>query len=320
MANTPRFLDEPLPPAGQSGTAIIHAEPPVADHPGRPVLLEAEPDAPGELRGTWQPQDLAASSSSASNLPWIPLGIVVVLVSLAASSAIGVIIHLADHSVFLGAVFGLMLSLGAGLIAYGLIGEWRSYRKLKSVDRLRAALADNALSLEALRAVALGWLELVDATLPDATRAISDIRSVPTAIEIQAVLRNRAADPLQQAAEAIGRRAGLQAASLIAVSPHASWDGVIAGLRGLMVIRDVARLFGLRPGLTVTIVLVRKVAWTAAGVSGVELLSQGLADHALSTLPFARHIAASVPGSGIAALRLYRLANMAAAACCPVSR
>ncbi len=112
-ANTPRFLDEPLSPAGQSGTAI-HAEPPVANHPGRPVLLEAEPDAPGELRGTWQPQDLAASSS-ASNLPWIPLGIVVLRVSLAASSAIGVIIHLADHSVFLGAVFGLMLSLGASV-------------------------------------------------------------------------------------------------------------------------------------------------------------------------------------------------------------
>jgi putative membrane protein len=284
------------------------------------VLLEAEPDAPAELQGTWRPQDLPANPASAGGVHWIALGIAVVLVSLAASAAIGVIMHLADHSIFLGAVFGLMLILGVGLIGYGLAGEWRGYRKLKSVDRVRATLASDALSIEALRTAALGWLDQVAATLPDATGAISALRSVPTAIEIQAVLRNRAADPLHQAAEAIGRRAGLQAASLIAISPHASWDGVIAGLRGLLIIRDVARLFGLRPGLTVTIVLVRKVAWTAAGISGIELLSQGLADHALSALPFARHIAASVPGGGVAALRLYRLAAMAAEACCPVPR
>jgi hypothetical protein len=28
----------------------------------------------------------------------------------------------------------------------------------------------------------------------------------------------------------LGQRAGLQAASLTAVSPHAGWDGIIAGL------------------------------------------------------------------------------------------
>jgi hypothetical protein len=52
----------------------------------------------------------------------------------------------------------------------------------------------------------------------------------------------------------------------------------------------------------------------------VDLLSQGLADRALSAVPVTRHIAASVPGSGVAALRLYRLATMAAEACCPVPR
>jgi hypothetical protein len=40
---------------------------------------------------------------------------------------------------------------------------------------------------------------------------------------LHAVLRDRAADLLRKAAQAIGCRTGLQAASLIAVSPHASW-------------------------------------------------------------------------------------------------
>jgi putative membrane protein len=198
---------------------------------------------------------------------------------------------------------------------------WRTpYRRLASVSRLRADFGNDMLSLEMLRAAALGWLDQVSATLADADTVIRAVRSAPTAIEIRATLRDSVAEPLHQAANAVGRRAGLQAASLIAISPHASWDGFIAGLRGLLIIREIARLFGLRPGLAVTLILVRKVAWTAAGVSGIELLSQGLADHALSALPFTRHIAASVPGSGVAALRLYRLANIAAVACCPVAR
>jgi hypothetical protein len=61
------------------------------------------------------------------------------------------------------------------------------------------------------------------------------------------------------------------------------------------------------------------VAWTAAGVSGIDLLSQSLADHALSALPFVKHIAKAVPGGGLAALRLYRLASLTAEACCPVA-
>jgi putative membrane protein len=215
---------------------------------------------------------------------------------------------------------GLAFSLGAGLIGYGFAGEWRGYRKLKTVDRLRATLAGDAVSIEVLRAAALGWLDQVAATLPDADSTIRTIRSAPTVIEIQAVLCNRVADPLHQAAKAIGLRAALQAASLIAVSPHASWDGVIAGLCGLLIIREVARLFGLRPGLAVTVLLVRKVAWTAAGISGIDLLSQSVAANVLSTVPLVKHIVAPVAASSAAAMRLHQLANIAAAACCPVAR
>jgi putative membrane protein len=94
------------------------------------------------------------------------------------------------------------------------------------------------------------------------------IRSATSQAELQAVLRNRVAEPLRQEAKATGRRATLHAAGLIAISPHARWDGIIAGLRGLLIIRDVARLFGLRPGPLVTLLLVHKVAWTTARYHG----------------------------------------------------
>ncbi len=135
----PRFLDEDPSPARQSGIAV-HTEPPPVERLDRlvgPVLLAAEPDAPAELQHTWKPRDLAASSASVTSLHWTALGIAVVLVSLAVFSAIGFVLGLGERSVFLGAASGLGLSLGVGLIGYGLAGEWRGYRKLKTVDRVR---------------------------------------------------------------------------------------------------------------------------------------------------------------------------------------
>ena len=109
-------------------------------------------------------------------------------------------------------------------------------------------------------------------------------------------------------------------ATLVAVCPHPALDGLIAGARGLLVIRRAAALYGLRPGLTVTLALLRWVAWTAAGPTGLSMVSQGLADYVLTGLPVGKHVAAAIPGTGAVAVRLYRLAGITAEACCPVSR
>ena len=92
----------------------------------------------------------------------------------------------------------------------------------------------------------------------------------------------------------------------------------MAGLRGLVLVRQIAQLYGVRPGVAATLILLRRVAWTAAGVSGMELLSQTLADHALKELPIVKRLVGAVPGSGLAAIRLYRLADMTAEACSPL--
>ena len=139
-------------------------------------------------------------------------------------------------------------------------------------------------------------------------------------VELRGVLRSRVADPLRERAASLGRRAAAEGATLVAVCPHPALDGLIAGARGLLVIRRVAALYGLRPGLTVTLALLRRVAWTAAGTTGLSMVSQGLADHVLTGLPVVKHVAAAIPGTGAVAVRLYRLAGVTAEACCPVSR
>jgi len=118
--------------------------------------------------------------------------------------------------------------------------------------------------------------------------------------------------------QSIGRRAAVEGATLVAICPHPAWDGLIAGGRGLLVIRHVAALYGLRPGLAVTLALLRRVAWTA-GTTGVSLVSQGLADHALTSMPVLKHVAGALPGTGVVAVRLYRFASVTAETCSPVA-
>jgi putative membrane protein len=316
MTNRPYFLDEEPPPPAACEIAAP-AGPPPEDLPSGPILLEAEPDAPATLQATWRPQNLLVPPAPVGTVPWIALGTIVVIVSLVLLSGLAFVFDMAKRSAVLGVVSGLSLGLGFGLIGYGICREWLSYRQLKTVDHTRAALSGRDMPIETLRAAALCWLDQVRAMLPEAVAMA--IRSAATAVEIQAILRNRAADPLREAAKEIGRRAAVQSASLIAISPHASWDGLIAGVRAVLIIRAVARLFGLRPGMAMTIALFRRVAWTAAGTAGIELVSQGLADQVLGAMPIVKHLAASVPGSGVAAVRLYRLARITAEACCPVA-
>ncbi len=80
----------------------------------------------------------------------------------------------------------------------------------------------------------------------------------------------------------------------------------------------VGRIFG---GLayTPTLALLRCLAWTAAGTTRLSLVSQGLADHVLTNMPFVKHVTGAIPGTGAVAVRLYRLAGVTAEACCPVS-
>jgi len=60
--------------------------------------------------------------------------------------------------------------------------------------------------------------------------------------EIRGVLRSQVADRLRETANGIGTRAAIEGATLVAICPHPAWDGIIAAVRGLLVIRRVAAL------------------------------------------------------------------------------
>lgn len=126
-------------------------------------------------------------------------------------------------------------------------------------------------------------------------------------------------EPLRQTSRVAGQRAALEGGVMVAISPSPALDGVLAGLRGLSLVRQVAQIHGLRPNLAVTVALLRRAVWTAAGVSGADLVAQAVSEQVLGRIPVLQHIAAAVPGSSVTALRLSRLAHVTAEACCPLA-
>jgi len=123
---------------------------------------------------------------------------------------------------------------------------------------------------------------------------------------------------LRQATRRFGDRAALEGGALVAISPSPALDGVVAGLRGLSLLRQVAALHGLRPGAAVTLALLRRLAWTAASLPGLDLLGRALAEGTLAHVPVLKQIAAAIPGSGVTAFRLRRMADATARACSPL--
>ena len=321
----PGFLDDPEdvqaaaanpPHAPVSGQEL----PLVAGLPHGPVLLEALPDAPARLDVGWTPEVVAAPRVRVGAVSWLVAGLCLLVGSWLALSIVSFVAGLFGQGVLLGAAGAVLVGSAVCMVLYAGLLEARAYRSLGNAERLRAVLAAPDTTVAILRARTLEWLGQTGEAIPDAPTVIRLVLEAGSVAEVRGILRSRVANPLRERAESLGRRAAVEGATLVAVCPHPAWDGLIAGARALLLVRRVAALYGLRPGLAVTLALLRQVAWTATGTTGLVLVSQGLADHVLTGLPIVKHVAGAIPGTGAVAVRLYRLAGVTAEACCPVPR
>ncbi len=285
------------------------------------MLLDPQPPgargAGGIIDSGWNPAELAAPRPGIGSLGYALLGGSVLFLTWLTVSTLSLVRAQFDLSPALGAAVLAAEALGLGLVGYAALRELRGLRSLRQVDRLRALLAGPDRDLEIARAQSRAWLARVAASLPDAPAADRAVMGAASIAELRAILANRVAAPLLERARRIGRNAGLQAASAVALTPHASWDGLVVGLRGLAAVREVGELFGLRPGPAVCWVLLRHISRAALETMGADLLAQKVTDQFLSSTPL-RHVAAAVPEMGIAAARLYRLAVITARECSPV--
>ncbi len=205
---------------------------------------------------------------------------------------------------------------GFGLLFVGIARELRGLLALRSVDRLRAEL----LGQDAGRRVraARRWV----AGLPDAAEHAGLLAAIDSANDPDAVLALLSAGPgasLTARSDALGRVAAVQLVAGLAATPSPSLAVLLVSWRGLRLLRQVAELHGLRPGLLGTLALVRRTVLAATAVAATEILGNAAA-HALLSNPLLAHLAGEMAGAGVGARRMMVLARAAATACSPLSR
>lgn len=288
--------------------------------PHAPGFVETTSRPPPDHREqVWAPALIEAVPQRGSGaLTWIAAGGALLLVSAVLLSAVASVLDHMARSRLLGVVALLAYGTALGLIAWGAALELRSYRRLAAVDVLRRVLQQPEAPVDEVRASCLAWLDTLGPGLPGAAAARAALITCTSAEEVRATLRRRVLELLRLQARQAGQRAGLQGGALVAIMPSPALGGFASGLRALGLIREVAGLYGLRPGVTVTVALLRRAAWTAMGVTGADLVALTAAQQLLGHIPIVQHVVAAVPGAGLAAWRLGSLASVVAEACSPL--
>lgn len=200
---------------------------------------------------------------------------------------------------------------GFGLIGVGGWRELRALMALRRVDDLRAGLASG--DAARIMAAAHAWSRVVPggSTVEPALRTVND----PDAAIV--LLRAGPGETLQDAADRLGRAAALQAIAGIAAIPSPALDVLFVAWRGLRLMRQVAALYGVRPGVLATLGLLRRTA-VAATMVGAANIAGNTAARAVLSHPLLAHALGDAAAAGVAARRLLVLARATAAACDPL--
>lgn len=211
-----------------------------------------------------------------------------------------------------GGVAAFVFALGFGLVLLGVGREVRGLLALRHVDALRAGLAAD--DIATVRRAARDWL----AELPDQEKLTAALAVIEDPAAIRALLRAGPAVELRDQADQRARMAAVQMAAIIAATPSVALDALAMGWRGVRLVREVAALHGLRPGLLGTLALLRRTAFAAASVAATEL-AVNAATHALLSNPLLERLLGDMAGAGVAARRMIVLARAASLACSPLS-
>jgi putative membrane protein len=155
------------------------------------------------------------------------------------------------------------------------------------------------------------------ATLPDAAVLVPAIDAINDPDAIVALLRAGPAATMRARSDALGRTAAFQMAAGIAATPAPALAVLLIAWRGLRLVRQVAALHGMRPGLFGTLGLLRRTMLAAGLVAGSEAAVNAAA-HAVLSNPLLTHALGDMAGAGVAARRMILLARATAAACSPV--
>jgi putative membrane protein len=271
---------------------------------GLPAVTQPEP-APRPRRGRRSPLAVAAT------------GLAVLVVGVVGIDLARFIDDAFAHGMGLGVLASVAVGAGASGASYWLLAELRGLWRLRSAERLRR-LIPSALGGELKREIDAAAAIL--AHDPSLGQAVASYRTTleahhtgHDALELFARFVLAPADRLAQAAI---RRAAAQAFAINAISPTVLLDTLLFAGRAMRLIREIAEIYGQRPGLAGTVHLLRRLA-SGAGLVGAADLVGGVVVQQLGGAVLER-LSASAAESAYAAQKMARLGLVAMAMCRPV--
>jgi putative membrane protein len=286
----------------------------------RPRVLETEET--GRLDLTLPPAPESALPATRIRRSRSPLAVAAVGVGVLALGLIGIdLVQFVEgafaHGTATGIAAATVVAAGCGGAAYWLAAEFAGLWRLRSAERLRR-LIPSAVSSGLKREIeAAAVIVARDPWLGGAAAryraALEPHHSGRDALELFSRFVLAPADRL---AEAAIRRAAAQAFAINAVSPTALLDTLLFAARALRLIREIAEVYGQRPGLAGTVHLLRRLLGGAGMVGAVDLVGGVLVQQLGGAL--LERVSASAAESAYAAQKMARLGVLAMALCRPV--
>jgi putative membrane protein len=244
----------------------------------------------------------------------LTVGFFTLLMGFFVVQSIGWIADLIEQRPWLGIMGAAVLAIGLALVIWAIWRELSSLFAVRQMEDWQEALAEDADDIEKARAAAYGYIALLKANRIVIGDARETIRGANSVEQLRNALETTVFPALDARAAQATRAAAAQAFGLTAVSPTASIDALLFSVRGVRLIRQIARAYGLRPHGLATWELLRRTMSSASLVAVADMAS-GMLSHAILTNPFAAKIAGEVAGATVASQRMYRLGRVASVAC-----
>jgi putative membrane protein len=222
------------------------------------------------------------------------------------------------RSPWLGAVATLLFAAAILLLALGLTREVSALFALRSNQAWRLQMADPRTSLAVRKQIAAAWLGTLDSALLDTAELLRQVAAAPDRESLEITLREHALARLEDAAKARTAAMGYQVsiAKLLVHTP--ALEGLLFLFLTFRLLRRIAALYGLRPGLLAAMALYRRVLLDASVLLGVDVVATEVGAGFLAGNPMMRWLGEEGPGAALVLLRVRRFGRAAALECSPL--
>src|SRR5215472_13461990 len=221
------------------------------------------------------------------------------------------------HGMGVGVSATVAVAAGAGGALYWLAAELRGLWRLRSAERLRrmipSALAGELKHEIEAAATILARDPLLAGAVAGYRAVLEPHHTGGDAIELFSRFVLAPADRLAQNAI---RRASAQAFAINAISPTVLLDTLFFAARAMRLVREIAEIYGQRPGVAGTVHLLRRLAGGAGLVGAVDVVGGVIAQQLGGAV--LERLSASAAESAYAAQKMARLGLVAMAMCRPL--